>query len=306
MSIRKLLLWITETVLAAVVLLAIAFLFRPVGLSLRAVYLREALHGIGSHRLQVADHSLHYLVDGPADGRPIVLVHGLGGSAEDWLELEPVLARSGFRVYMPDLLGYGRSDRPADFSYSVRDQAALVAAFLDALQLRQVDLAGWSMGGWIAQLVAVKHPGRIRRLVLFDSVGLRVPPTWDTRLFTPTTPQELDQLEALLMPAPPAIPSFVARDVLRTSAERAWIIQRSVASMLTGADTTDALLPHIQIPVLLVWGDQDRITPPSLADAMHHLLPHSELSIAAGCGHLAPRQCTSQVAPRLLAFLRHD
>ena len=62
---------------------------------------------------------MHYEAEGPAGGPVVVLVHGLGGRAEDWPNLAPYFARAGFRVYMPDLFGYGRSDKPADFSYSV-------------------------------------------------------------------------------------------------------------------------------------------------------------------------------------------
>ena len=104
--------------------------------------------------MTVKGHRMHYVAEGPANGPVVVLVHGLGGRAEDWSNLAPYLAKAGFRVYMPDLFGYGRSERPAEFSYSVHDQAGAVVAFMDALGLKQVDLGGWSMGGWIVQIVA--------------------------------------------------------------------------------------------------------------------------------------------------------
>ncbi len=114
---------------------------------------------------------MHYLAEGPAGGPAVVLVHGLGGRAEDWSNLAPYFAKAGFRVYMPDLFGYGRSEKPADFSYSVRDQAGAVVGFMDALGLKQVDLGGWSMGGWIVQIVAGTHPERVKRLMLLRLGG---------------------------------------------------------------------------------------------------------------------------------------
>ena len=78
---------------------------------------------------------------------------------------------------------------PRNFSYSVPDEAAVVVGFLDAMGLKQVDLGGWSMGGWIVQLVAAEHPERVRRLMLFDSAGVYAKPAWDTRLFTPKNPE---------------------------------------------------------------------------------------------------------------------
>lgn len=284
---------------------AVEFYLHPLSFMLRCAYLGEALGGMESRTLTVQGRPMHYLATGPKSGPVVVLVHGLGGSAEDWLQLAPRLSHAGFRVYMPDLFGYGRSARPADFSYSPRAEAEAVTGFLDAMHLARVNLGGWSMGGWIVQLIASEHPERIQKLVLFDSAGLYQPPTWNTQLFIPTTPEELDQLEALLMPHPKQAPAFVVRDILRFSHERAWIIQRALNSMLTGQETTDALLPRLKMPVLIVWGTDDRIFPETQAEKMHTLTPHSEVVLASGCGHLAPRQCVGAFAPQLEAFLQH-
>ncbi|MGO9776526.1 MAG: alpha/beta fold hydrolase [Terracidiphilus sp.] len=282
----------------------IGFWARPVSYYNEALYLRECLSGVESRSIQVAGHRVHYLAEGPAAGPPVVLVHGLGGRAEDWRKLAPYLTKAGFRVYLPDLPGYGRSEQPSDFSYSVHDEAEVVVGFLDALGLKQVDLGGWSMGGWIVQQVASEHPERVWRLMLFDAAGLYEIPDWDTRLFTPTTPDELNQLDALLMPHPPKVPGFVARDILRLSNKNAWVIHRSVDAMLTGYDATDMLLPRLKMPVLLVWGAEDRVTPLSQGERMHRLVQHSELDVFPGCGHLAPGQCTAQIGPRVVEFVK--
>jgi pimeloyl-ACP methyl ester carboxylesterase len=233
-----------------------------------------------------------------------VVVHGLGGRAEDWRDLAPYLAKAGLRVYLPDLVGYGRSEKPADFSYSVHDEADVVLGFLDAMGLKQVDLGGWSMGGAIVQHVAATHPERVRRLMLFDSAGLLVLPQWDIRLFTPSSPAELDKLDDLLMPHPPKVPGFVARDILRVSNDRAWIIHRALDTMLTGQDATDKLLPLLKMPVLILWGGEDKIMPLSQADTIHRLIPQSELDVIPGCGHLAPGQCAAQMAPKVVEFVQ--
>jgi pimeloyl-ACP methyl ester carboxylesterase len=282
----------------------LGFLARPVSYFNESMYVRDCLAGVQSREVTIDGHRVHYEAEGPAAGPVVVLVHGLGGRAEDWRHLAPYIAKAGFRVYLPDLIGYGRSEKPKDFSYSVRDEAVVVAGFLDALGLNQVDLGGWSMGGVIVQHVAAHHPQRIRRLMLFDSAGLFLLPTWDTRLFTPNSPAELDQLYALLMPHPPVVPGFVARDILRVSDERAWIIHRALAAMLTGQDATDKLLSQLKMPVLIVWGEEDKITPLSHGETMHRLIPESQLDVIAGCGHLAPDQCAAQIAPNVLEFLK--
>lgn len=260
--------------------------------------------GAESRVVMIDGHRIHYYVSGPVGGSPIVLVHGLGGRSEDFSNLTPYLEKTGYRVYAPDLLGFGQSEEPVDASYSISDQADLIAEFFDAMGLKQTDLAGWSMGGWIAQKVAVDHPERVSRLILMDSAGLTVPPTWDTRLFTPTTPAELNQLEALLMPHPPAMPSFVANDIIRISASYSWVVKRALASMLSAKDVMDEDLPSLKMPVLILWGKLDRITPLSEGETMHGLIPQSRLVVASSCGHLAPQSCSKEFGTEITRFLQ--
>lgn len=290
---------------AMVILAAVGFWLRPLDFFDDYTYLDGVvLHGVANRWAWVDGRRMHYEVEGPGGGPAVVLVHGLGGRAEDWRALAPYLAKAGFRVYMPDLIGYGRSDRPANFSYSIHDEAALVAGFLDVAGLKRVDLGGWSMGGWIAQMVAYRHPDRIERLMLFDSAGLYERPTWNTRLFTPADAAQLNQLEALLTPHPPHIPGFVAADVLRAARENGWVVSRSMAQMLTGRDVTDNLLPQLRMPVLIEWGAEDRILPVDQAEEMHKLAPTSQLQVYAGCGHLAPLQCAQAMGPSVVRFLK--
>jgi pimeloyl-ACP methyl ester carboxylesterase len=300
MRLVRRIIWVT---FALAIAAGIGFLLRPVSFFNGSMYLREALTGVHNQEVSIDGIRMHYLVTGPNHGKPVVLVHGLGGRAEDWRDLAPTLAHAGYRVYMPDLPGFGRSQRPASFSYSVQDQAHIVIAFIDALHLNRVDLGGWSMGGWIAQLVAVESPDRVRRLMLFDSAGLYFEPVWDTRLFTSSNATQLAEFYALLMPDPPKVPGFVANDILRVIHEESWVVQRAMASMLTGQYTTDALLPTLKMPVLILWGAEDRITPVDQGQAMVKLIPHAELDVIPGCGHLAPVQCANQIAPKILEFV---
>jgi pimeloyl-ACP methyl ester carboxylesterase len=291
-------------VVAVSLIAAVGFFLRPIAFFNAMTYVHEDLSGVESRYVEVAGHRVHYLAQGRANGPVIVLVHGLGSRAEDWDNLTPFLVNAGFRVYRPDLLGYGRSDRPADFSFSIQDEASVVVGFLDALGLKHVDLGGWSMGGWIAQLVALQHPERVLRLMLFDSAGLLAKPGWNVDLFMPTSVAELDQLDALLFPEPPQVPAFVARDILRNSRNHRWVIKRAIAAMLSGKDVTDNLLPQLKMPVLIASGSLDRITPLDLAETMHRLIPQSQLDVIAGCGHMAPLQCSEVLGPEVVNFVR--
>jgi pimeloyl-ACP methyl ester carboxylesterase len=298
------LIWAIVIMVAVVGAAVWGFVARPLSYFNALTSVQMRLGGAKSRYLAVSSHRIHYYVWGPEGGAPVVLVHGLGGRSEDWRNLAPYLVRSGFRVYMPDLPGYGRSDKPSDFSYSIPDEANAVLGFMNALGLMQVDLGGWSMGGWIVQNFAIQHPERVSKLMLFDSAGLYEKPTWNTDLFMPVSAVELDQLDALLMPHPPAVPGFIAQDILRTSRDRAWIIRRALDSMLTGQDATDKLLPQLRMPVLIVWGAMDHITPPSQGETMHRLVPQSQLEVVPECGHLAPVQCADKIGATVTHFLK--
>ncbi len=151
--------WASVVVIVLIVAVMVGFWERPLSYFNGLTYVQMSLGGAKSRYVTVAGHRIHYYVMGPDAGVPVVLVHGLGGRCEDWRNLAPYVVRMGFRVYMPDLPGYGRSDRPADFSYSIPDQAETVTGFMDALELKQVNLGGWSMGGWIATVPGRKTSG---------------------------------------------------------------------------------------------------------------------------------------------------
>lgn len=296
-------LWSIAVVVCLIVAAGIGFYERPLTVFNHWLSVQMSSTGARSHWTTVRGFRIHYYEQGKATDPPLVLVHGLGGHSEDWRNLRPWMLGANRHIYMLDLPGYGQSDWPQDFSYSIPDEANVVAGFMDALGIQQADLGGWSMGGWIAQRVAYDHPDRIKRLMLFDSAGLYERPTWNTDLFMPTTAQELDQLDALLMPHPPAVPDFIARDMLRYSHQHAWVIRRALNSMLAGKDTTDKELPQLRMPVLIVWGAEDHITPVTLGEKIHQLVPQSELDVIQGCGHLAPVQCAEAAGPKVQDFL---
>ena len=281
--------------------LGLAVWRNPLWLIDRQIDARLRLHGVHSHFVNVNGYEMHYLVGG--SGRPLVLVHGLGSRGEDWANLIPQLIAGGNRVYAVDLLGYGLSAQPKDKTYSIAEQAVMVEGFLDSQHLQKVDLAGWSMGGWISMRVALEHPERIRRLVLLDSAGLRFRLGFDPALFQPESPTDLAELEDLLIPHPRTLPRFVAMAMLRRGDQIGWVVRRSVQSMMTGQDLLDGKLGALTMPVLIGWGDKDKLIPISVGYQLHAQILQSELDVYQGCGHLAPGQCIDQVGPSVVDFL---
>jgi pimeloyl-ACP methyl ester carboxylesterase len=260
------------------------------------------LAGIHSYSTIVDGQRVHYIEGGT--GEPVVLVHGLGATAQfNWRNVMPPLMRSGHHVYAMDLLGYGESAMPSDRNYSIAEEAKFVEAFLDAKHLDQVAMVGVSMGGWIAATVALDQPQRTTRLILIDSAGLSFAPDFDLALFTPQNREQIDAQMAILTPHPWHIPGFVKDDLVRRVARHAWVIKRSLASMETGADLLDQRFSSLKMPLLLVWGKQDVLTPLDIGQRMHQAAPQSVLEVYDGCGHLAVETCVDRIAPRISTFL---
>ena len=301
--------WVTRVFLALLALPAIAglgFYLRPVSYLNAHVYLEEHFVGFESRNIKVDGYRLHYLATGPARWPSCRARSRAGRPRGRLVERRPGSGQSGLSSLYARLTGlFGRSQQRSRFLLlSVHDQAAVVVDFMDALGIKQADIAGWSMGGWIVQLAASEHPERVSRLIIIDSVGLNIKPTWDTNLFVPTSLQQLDQLDALLMPNPPTIPPFIARDYLRIFNRNGWVIKRALATMQTGQDVTDNLLPQLKMPVLIVWGSLDRIVPVNQAQTMHKLIPKSQLLVIPDCGHMVPLQCATEMDPAALRFIQ--
>lgn len=280
--------WALVVVAALVVAVMIFAALRPLTLLVYAAQARLLMAGIHSDQTHIsyaglADIRIHYYAGGT--GSPVLLVHGLGGRAEDWATLMPRLVRDHHRVYALDLPGYGRSDWPRDAKYSIAEEAAAVQAFMKDRHLTQLDLGGWSMGGWVAMRVALDQPQQIRRLMIFDSAGIRFPLNWDVSLFEPSTPAKLRALDDLLMPTPPPnVPGFIARSIFRYVNLHGWVVKRNMDSMLTGADLLDGRLGALKMPMLIVWGKQDHLIPYTVGQQIHKDVPQSELKSSTVAG----------------------
>jgi pimeloyl-ACP methyl ester carboxylesterase len=307
----RILRWIL-IVLFPLILALLAFaLLRPLDLLWTVTRTTLLLNGIHSEYTEISFGNagmvrVHYY-EGGADGArgvPLVLVHGLGGRADDWTSLMPQLVRDHHHVYALDLPGYGRSDWPRNAQYSIPELSGAVEAFMNDCHITRADLGGWSMGGWIAMRVSLDEPQRIRRLLIFDSAGLKWDLAWDPSRFVPDTPQKLDDLDRLLLPGPPAhTPGFVARDIFRFEAQHGWVLRRNLDSMVTGKDLLDGKVGALKMPMLILWGKQDHLIPLSEGEAIHRAVPQSEMEVFDGCGHLMPEFCATRMVPVVKGFL---
>ena len=286
------------------------FYTQPLWVNDQLIRMHLRRQGVQSKYIVVDGYKIHYFEAVPparlrisGDGTPLVLVHGLGSRGEDWSGMVPTLASQGFHVYVPDLLGYGRSSKPdGDYSISLEEQT--VVDFMKAVHLDRADVGGWSMGGWVALKLTIDHPELVDRLVVYDSAGIYFPPTFDSSLFTPTDSLGLSRLTAMLTPHPKPLPGFVGKAAIRRLQANAWVIERSVHSMLAGRDLLDFRLGSISRPTLIVWGGEDRLIPVIVGEEMHREIAGSSMLTIAGCGHLAPGECSEPVLIGTIQFLQ--
>jgi pimeloyl-ACP methyl ester carboxylesterase len=264
--------------------------------------------GVRSEYVEAGGYRLHYFEARPTDGSagtPLLLVHGLGARAENWANMMPMLAAKGFHVYAPDLLGYGRSSQP-DVDYSISMEEDIVVAFMKAVHLEKADVGGWSMGGWVVMKLALDHPERVDRLMIYDSAGIYFPATFGPELFAPVDQAGVLHLMKTLSPHPRIVPEFVSKAILRKITQNSWVVQRSMLAMMNGRDLLDFRLHDIRQPTLVVWGAQDELIPLSAGKRIHEMIPDSSLLVVKGCGHLAPSECANPVTEGTVQFLRSE
>lgn len=288
-------------IMAFDVVMSVVTYRHPVWIINQALNARLQIAGFRSEYVRVGPYRVHYFLGG--HGKPLLLIHGLGARGEDWTPQMPFYAKNGFRVYAIDLLGCGRTDRP-DIRYTIGQQVDLIQGFLTAMHLEKVDLVGWSMGGWVALEFALQHPEHVNRLVAMGSAGLKFKSDLTPGVLEPNTVPELERLEAVLMARHYYIPGFVQRDLLRTMQRNRAVVHRTLESLLREEDYFAGRLHQLQMPVLLMWGQQDELIPPSVGRQMHQAIPQSVLELYAGCGHMGPATCAARMVPRVMDFLR--
>lgn len=292
---------------AAVLLVLVAALLglayeRPVTMFEAYGALRLRLSGVRSEHAQAGPYRLHYLEAGV--GPPLVLVHGLGSSAtQDWGRLLVSLGRR-FHVYAPDLPGFGESERLAAADYSIPMQVEAVRGFMAAVGLGTARVAGISMGGWIVSRLAGSHPEMVERLVVVAAAGMRPDgPPIPVEVLFPRDEDGVRRLVAAMRHKAPAPPSFVARGILARRQREEWIIRRALESMGAGRDWLNGTLGRADMPVLILWGKQDRLIPVAYAAGLEAEFPCAELKVLDGCGHVPMADCPEAFDREMMPFL---
>jgi pimeloyl-ACP methyl ester carboxylesterase len=235
------------------------------------------------------------------EGPPILVLHGAGG-LQPQAPFLSLLAKHG-RVIAPTHPGFGTAELP-DWIDSVDDLAYLYLDLLDALDLREVTLIGFSMGGWIAAEIAVKSTARIARLILVDSIGIKVSDrlTRDITDIFGTDPGELQRLTYY--------DTSKAPDFSALSDEALEIIARNrEASALylwepyCHNPKLTRRLHRITVPTLLLWGENDGIVTPAYGRAFAERIPGARFDVIPAAGHVPQNEQPEAFVERVARFI---
>jgi 4,5:9,10-diseco-3-hydroxy-5,9,17-trioxoandrosta-1(10),2-diene-4-oate hydrolase len=254
-------------------------------------------------------------------GPPVVLLHGLGASAEIWRpNIGPLASRN--RVFAPDLPGFGRTGIPGWMDYSPAAYSRFVRDFMNALGIGRAGLVGHSLGGGIALRVVLDEPRCVVRLVLASSAGLgsdvslplRIAslPFFGRLFFKPPLPVFIRFLHRLVYDPAAISPAFARmyyEMFFQPQSIRAFTsILRNIAT-LRGArpgvlEPIREGLASIAAPTLILWGRQDRILPVSQAVDAAGRIPGGRLHIFERCGHMPNIEHPEEFNRRVLEFLQ--
>jgi len=260
--------------------------------------------------LDIDGRRIHYVQAG--QGGPVVLVHGWNGSTFDMRYTIPELAQR-HRVIAIDLLGYGHSARSADGDYSIAGLGELVRKAMDRLGVERAVVLGHSMGGAIAQWLALQYPERVERLILVDTATVK-------EMFTG---RNWSWLLSRVLPliAPFALREGVVRRGLRSAVhDPASVTPEAIEGRLRGLRVKGHLRAQAKLlsdrrkdvafdpaqirqSTLILWGEHDRWVKPSTGDELARAIPKARLVTIRGAGHLPLEEQADLCNRELLAFL---
>ncbi len=274
---------------------------------------------IKSAHAAIAGAQMHYLEAG--QGSPLVLVHGLLGTASHWAPVIPLLSEDA-HVYAPDALGMGASDRVAALDTRLLAGADRLIAFLDACGIQTADWVGTSHGGAVVMMLAARYPERVRSLVLHAPVNpfcaaadplVRFYLTPLGRWFAHRAPSLPEWVHRFALQAmygdrsrvrPGSLSGYLAS--LRVPGTVAYVLSilrhwKEEISALQGS------LPALrEVPILLLWGNRDRAVSPESGERLQRFFDRATSVILPGAGHLPHEEMPQAFAAAIHHFLQQQ
>ena len=274
--------------------------------------------GLVKKEIQVDDHKIAYLEGGK--GQTMLLLHGFGGNKYLWIRFARYLT-DDYHVVIPDIAGFGESSQIGAGTYDAETQVKRIDRFMQELKLERFHIAGNSMGGLLAAMYGASYPEKVVTLSLLAPAGVDSPkPSKMALLLQKGTnpvltgsPDEYERLLNLCFVKPPFIPSQFKRLLVadaiahRKFDEKIWNdmkLHRVSDGSFSPESLLDPYLPKIQVPVLIVWGDTDKILDVGGAAVLEKKLKNCRTVVMKETGHMPMLEKPKETASLYVGFLK--
>jgi pimeloyl-ACP methyl ester carboxylesterase len=247
--------------------------------------------------LHAGEH--HYVDEGtPNESPPVVLLHGLVGGVDNWSDTAKALAARGIRAIIPALPIYRMPLRHS----SVGGLAAYVADFLSALEIEEAILGGNSLGGQIAAELAIRNRERVAALVLSGSSGVQEVSIGSGH-FRRRDREFIRERAALTFYDSSLVTDDIVDEAYRSVNDRGRASRLLRIARSAQEETLLDRLDSVAAPTLIIWGRDDRITPPPVAETFKERIPDAELQWIDRCGHAPMMEHPGRFNEILIRFL---
>ena len=255
--------------------------------------------------VKVGSHKIRYIEAGSNSKSVLVLVHGLGASAERWEYVIPELSKK-YQVIAPDLLGFGYSDKPS-LDYTPQFFAKFLFDFLETIGINHCSMIGSSLGGQIVAEYAIAYREKIENVILVSPAGVmkNITPALQAYVTAALYPSRDSVRNAFqIMSGDKKIPSHVINDFIkRMSLPNAKMAFSSTLLGLKAADIISHRLANISVPVLVIWGRNDTVIPIKYASKFVSSIKDCQYIEMNDCGHTPYVEDPKRFAGHVLDFL---
>jgi pimeloyl-ACP methyl ester carboxylesterase len=258
-------------------------------------------HAEHSHFVEIDGMTVHFQEFGDPTDQTLLLIHGYTASTYVWHTVAPMLAAANFHVVAADLIGFGYSEKPRSFDYSIASQARMLTRLMNRLGIGRAMLVGSSYGGAVASTIALDYPERVEKLVLVDSVSND--DVLDHPLLKLAAVPALGELLAPFLVDSKMLLKYRMQNTL--APENHYLITKdrldSVHRPQNAADAHHSFLAtarawdacrieddakYIAQPTLIIWGEKDRVIPMRNGEKFFDSIANSRFVVLKNCGHI--------------------